>query len=118
MAPQANKIPGPTAIRSLASASSIYRRTLEDTAETIRAVIDEGLLVEREMDYARLLITMTATERDLRWLMERCSYLLGETDEGHTGSLRVIKDVCPDCGSDQRALIIGHCGHGWHYGEV
>jgi len=39
------------------------------------------VLVERETEYARLLLAMTQAERSLSWVPERCDHVLGETEE-------------------------------------
>ena len=72
------KMSGPHAIRSLASATSVYLQMVQDTATVIRMAIEESG-IQREMEYARLLVAMTQTERDLRWLSENCAKLLGES---------------------------------------
>ena len=78
MAPQANKISGPTAIRYLLTTSEIYQRTVKDTVGVVRETIEEGLLIEREHAYAQLMMALLAVERDLTWVAERCRILLGE----------------------------------------
>jgi hypothetical protein len=81
MAPQANRINGPTAIRYLLTASTVYQRTVQDTVAVIQGAIEEGALVERELQYAQLLTALAAVERDLSWVAERSRVLLGEQEE-------------------------------------
>jgi hypothetical protein len=78
VAPNVSWINGPTAIRTLAQATLTYMKMLEDASETIRMAVDEGALADRDSLYAQLLLAMTQAERDLRWVGERCSVLLGE----------------------------------------
>jgi hypothetical protein len=81
MAPRANKISGPSAIRYLLTASTIYQRTVKDTVAVIQEAIDEGMLIERETAYAQLMMALMAVERDLSWVAERSRVLLGEQEE-------------------------------------
>ncbi len=78
MAPNARKISGPTAIRYLLTASTIYQRTVQDTVSVIQEAIEGGMLIERESEYAKLLLSLAGVEQALTWAVERCSVLLGE----------------------------------------
>ena len=82
VAPRANKIGGPAAIRHLLGASEVYQRVVKDTVGMIRDAIDEGQLVEKELAYARLMMALMAVERDLSWTAEECRVLLGEKEAG------------------------------------
>jgi hypothetical protein len=91
MAPQAGKISGPSAIRHLLTATTIYARTVQDMVAVIQTAIEEGALVEREVEYAKLLMALMAVERDLTWTAGRSRILLGEAvaEEGDQwGSVR------------------------------
>lgn len=87
MAPNAKHLrrpSGPTTIRYLLTASEIYQQTVKDVLETIRMAIDEGMLVERETQYAQLMMALTEVERALMWTSERCRVLLGEQEKERT----------------------------------
>ena len=87
MAPPANKIGGPSAVRHLLEAGRIYQRTVKDVVATIQGAIGEGLPVGRELEYAKLLMALTEVERALQWLAEQsrsCSARLRRKHEGHT----------------------------------
>ncbi len=81
MAPQAKRISGPSAVRHLLTSSEIYQHVVKDTVGLIREAIDEGQLVERELQYAQLMMALSAVERDLGWVAERSRVLLGEQEE-------------------------------------
>jgi hypothetical protein len=86
MAPQAKRISGPSAIRYLVSASEIYQKVVQDTVAVIQTAIEDGQLVERELEYAKLMMALSAVERDLSWVAERSHILLGEqVEEGEPG---------------------------------
>jgi hypothetical protein len=81
MAPEAKRISGPSAIRYLLTASEAYQSVVRDTVSVIQEAIDEGMLIERETEYAKLLMSLAAVERDLGWTLERSRILLGEATE-------------------------------------
>ena len=78
MAPRANRISGPSAIRYLLTASEVYQTVVKDVMTTIQDAIEEGMLIERETHYAKLMMALMAVERDLTWTAERSRILLGE----------------------------------------
>ena len=87
MAPSSNRITGPSAIRYLLTASEVYQQVIQDSLGVIQSAIEEGQLVEREMEYAKLLMALTEVERALTWTAERSRVLLGEaTERKHEGS--------------------------------
>ena len=53
-------------------------KVLKDVMPTIQDAIEEGMLIERETQFAKLLMALMAVERDLTWTVERSSILLGE----------------------------------------
>jgi hypothetical protein len=81
MAPRANRISGPSAIRYLLTSSEVYQRVVKDAVGLIREAIEEGQLIERETAYAQLMMALMAVERDLSWVAERSRVLLGEQEE-------------------------------------
>ncbi len=81
MAPRTNRISGPSAIRYLLTSSEVYQRVVKDTVEVVQGAIDEGMLIERETQYAQLMTALMAVERDLSWVAERSRVLLGEQEE-------------------------------------
>jgi hypothetical protein len=78
MEPQARRISGPSAIRYLLTSSEVYQKVVKDVMTTIQDAIEEGMLIERETQYAKLLMALMAVERDLTWTAERSRILLGE----------------------------------------
>jgi hypothetical protein len=81
MAPRANRISGPAAIRYLLTASTHYQRVVQDAVATIQDVITEGMPPGSEVEYAQLLLALTEAERALSWVAERSRVLLGEQEE-------------------------------------
>ena len=71
--------PGPTMIRHLASATSVYRQMLTDAGAVIRTAIEESS-VEQELVYAELMRSRVAAAGALESIEEQCQYLLGLTD--------------------------------------
>lgn len=109
MAPSNSRIGGPATIRLLLSSSETYQHVIQDVVLSIHAEIEAGMLVESEVAYARLLLSLAAVESGLFRVCERCRVLLGlEEDER-----------CPTCNSPARALMPGlPCPDGWHFGKV
>jgi hypothetical protein len=81
LAPNAGKISGPSAIRYLLTASEVYQTVIQDTVAVIQTAIEEGMVIERESQYAQLLLALTEVERALSWTAERSRVLLGEATE-------------------------------------
>lgn len=81
MAPQAKRISGPSAIRYLLTASEAYQSVVRDTVGVIEEAIEEGMLIERESEYAKLLLSLAAVEQAVSWTLERSRILLGEATE-------------------------------------
>ncbi len=84
MAPEAKHIAGPLTIRHLVSATTVYAQTVNDTIGIIQQMIDRGMLVERESEYAKLLLSLSRAQEALLWVTERGRILLGEVAEGDT----------------------------------
>ena len=49
----------------------LYQRTVQDTLAVILGAIEEGALVERELEYPRLLTALAEVERALTWVADR-----------------------------------------------
>jgi hypothetical protein len=81
MAPRAERMSGPTAIRYLLTASEVYQRVVRDTVSVIQSAIEDEALVENEVEYAKLLMALSEVERSLTWTAERSRILLGEQEE-------------------------------------
>src|SRR5262252_7241167 len=105
MAPNPATIETPAALRRLLAASTVYARAVEQTLRTVTDGIERGHFSEKEYLVGQLLMSLHAVGRDLEWVVERTRPMLGEAE------------ICPGCGSDQRAIIIAHCGHVWHMGK-
>ncbi len=112
MAPRASNVEvykpgGPKEIRTLASATTTFLDMLHQMTETIQTGVESGTWREEESSYIRLLLSISAAERDLRWISERCNIVLGlETDK------------CPTCGSSSKVLTPDSpCLSRWHHQE-
>ena len=81
MAPQAGRINGPSTIRHLVNATTVYATVVNDTIGVIQQMIDRGMLVEQESQWAKLLLSLSRAQDALLWVTERGRILLGEVEE-------------------------------------
>ena len=70
MAPGANRIRGPAAIRHLLVASEAYQRVAKDVVGQVQDAISDGLVVEAELEDAQLSLALAEAEQAREWVAE------------------------------------------------